>query len=318
MTVLVQDSFQPLTPADVEEFESELGFSLPAEYRDFLIAHNGGSFADPVVYVSDKRDVVIEAIEEFYGLKTPLRGSDLRGVIRTFQGPLRARDGSRMPVEVIPVGETAGSNICLGIGLHSWNRVFWWYEEGGESPWECTLEIADSFEEFLGGLEIDEEGRTISETLPLFQAVESGDEATVRSFLAAGHDPDCRNESGMPLLLFASVNKRVGIVGLLLSSGAEVDSRDRDGRTSLHLTRSTDVVQILLDHGANPNVTDTRGRTPLMYGAQWNDAYKVLLLLNRGARVDMVSCDGADAIALCQPTFEATRAMIIDAGRQVL
>jgi hypothetical protein len=46
----LRDSGVPLTDGDISEFESELGTSLPAEYRSFLLFRNGGRFYEEVVF----------------------------------------------------------------------------------------------------------------------------------------------------------------------------------------------------------------------------------------------------------------------------
>lgn len=43
------DSHEPIGLADIKEFEAELGSSLPADYREFLLRCNGGAFADQIV-----------------------------------------------------------------------------------------------------------------------------------------------------------------------------------------------------------------------------------------------------------------------------
>jgi ankyrin repeat protein len=52
----------------------------------------------------------------------------------------------------------------------------------------------------------------------------------------------------------------------LLDAGADIDSRDTDGRTALMLATLNgrlDAVQLLLAHGADRAIADTRGVTPL-------------------------------------------------------
>ena len=58
----------------------------------------------------------------------------------------------------------------------------------------------------------------------------------------------------------------VKVVQLLLANGAEVDLRDKEGYTPLHLASGymqVPVIRALIDAGADPEVEDKDGRSPL-------------------------------------------------------
>ena len=73
---------------------------------------------------------------------------------------------------------------------------------------------------------------------------------------------------------------------LLANSDTDVNLEDSDKRTSLYLAAvrgRTDVVKVLLEHGANPNLADKYRRTPLHAAAREGDVNMVRELLKHGA-----------------------------------
>jgi hypothetical protein len=77
-------------------------------------------------------------------------------------------------------------------------------------------------------------------------------------------------------------------VKALLAKGADVNARTRYGATALSFAcdrGSLEVVKILIEHGADVNVTDTFYKaTPLVWAISRNHAEIVTLLLDKGAK----------------------------------
>jgi len=59
---------------------------------------------------------------------------------------------------------------------------------------------------------------------------------------------------------------RTKIVALLLEHGADVQIQDHDGKTPLHATQyyytNENIIRMLLDYGAHVDVPDQSGKTP--------------------------------------------------------
>ena len=103
------------------------------------------------------------------------------------------------------------------------------------------------------------------------------------------------------VLLGANVNWRqddeAGLTGLqkavwvgsmeklefLLSKGADANLTDKWGRTPLGRTNSNDVAKILLEHGADPNKADEDGCTPLHDAVMWDNKALIKTLMEGGA-----------------------------------
>jgi ankyrin repeat protein len=86
------------------------------------------------------------------------------------------------------------------------------------------------------------------------------------------------------------------IVELLLMHGAEVNAQDKQGLTPLHyatLVNNPDAVKTLLDHAANANAKDNNvGDTPLIMAVAKGYEGVVKLLLENGANVNLADNQG--------------------------
>jgi len=89
----------------------------------------------------------------------------------------------------------------------------------------------------------------------------------VADLIEEGADVNEKNHDGYTSLHLASSSSRhVAVVQMLLQHGADVTARNKDGNTSLHLASSSGhaaVVQTLLQHGADVAARNEAGKTPL-------------------------------------------------------
>ena len=89
------------------------------------------------------------------------------------------------------------------------------------------------------------------------------------------------------------------LVTWLVENGADVDLQDKDGLTALHYACKTDnsceVVSCLIKNGANINACTGNKVTPLMRAAKKGNSDVVSLLIAHGANVDLQDKDGDTA-----------------------
>jgi ankyrin repeat protein len=125
-----------------------------------------------------------------------------------------------------------------------------------------------------------------------------------RALLDSGADPDARDEEdGRTPLMSAVLGGSIGLVGLLLEAGADVNARDHRGFTALHFAAEEqlpEMVRLLLSKGANPNARDEDGSTPLGRGvfSERDTRDVVQILVKGGGNPDLANNAGETPRAL--------------------
>jgi serine/threonine-protein phosphatase 6 regulatory ankyrin repeat subunit A/serine/threonine-protein phosphatase 6 regulatory ankyrin repeat subunit B len=109
-------------------------------------------------------------------------------------------------------------------------------------------------------------------------------------------NPKDGKENGWTALMWAAEKGDKEVCELLISKGADVNAKDKNGLTPLHLAcwqeakDSSASVKALLEAGANVKATDKDGWTPLHFAAQ-SHAEVIALLLRAGADVNAASSE---------------------------
>lgn len=116
-------------------------------------------------------------------------------------------------------------------------------------------------------------------------ALHRADAAAARVLLSHGARPDVRDRHGDRALLLAVKRERVGLARLLLKAGAQpVNKRGESLLFTAAGHRGTEQLELLLDHGLDPNARARSGLTVVECAARGRRADAVGLLLARGAR----------------------------------
>jgi ankyrin repeat protein len=136
----------------------------------------------------------------------------------------------------------------------------------------------------------------------------------VRDLLAQGASPDARSDEGRPPLVSAVLGGSLALMGLLLDSGADVDAADDHGWTALHFAAEEvlpEMASLLIAKGADVNAQDEEGNTPLaraIFSARGRGEV-VRLLRQHGAKPDIPNRSGETprqlADRLGEPAFAA-------------
>ncbi len=192
----------------------------------------------------------------------------------------------------------------------------------------------------------------VSGNTPLFEAAGSGDIELVRFLLQQGADPNVVNMKQVSPLANAIFYKHTSIAKLLLQRGARPDFVDSTGKNGAIYAAANgeteilrrildsdteyavaldaqyahdltllmwaagygnaDAVKMLVDRGAEFNLTDDRGKTALMIAAENGHADAVSVLLNSDADADMRDKDGRTARDLASMAEQSETARMLN------
>jgi ankyrin repeat protein len=119
----------------------------------------------------------------------------------------------------------------------------------------------------------------------------------------SGADPNRENKDGETALIFATYIDNPSSFQLLLARGANPNQRTRDGRAVLlELTRSAEnnrhaMIQSLLDARADVNIRDANdGATPLLNALHYRDERVAMKLIEHGADVNLADAAGTSPL----------------------
>jgi len=123
--------------------------------------------------------------------------------------------------------------------------------------------------------------------ISLHQAVANGDIEQVKLLISKGADVNSRNRlNGTPLHI-AVQYRRQALIELLIDKGTDVNAKDSNGQTALRFALDTGqkgVIELLIAKGADVNAMDNRGENALSMAKRRQQTEIVELLLKHGAK----------------------------------
>lgn len=152
---------------------------------------------------------------------------------------------------------------------------------------------------------------------PLFYAFYNNNRSLIMQLLENGADPEIKNNDGNNILHWASryEEHKDNIELLIAISDMNLDLPGEFDNTALYKAccyGNFGVVKILLENGANPDITDCFGITPLMKAIKRGDNTIVKLLLENNADPDIRSNAGNTAFKVALNTSNKTAFDILE------
>ncbi len=151
----------------------------------------------------------------------------------------------------------------------------------------------------------------------LFSACRSGNADVARLLIQHGADANFIFKGQTPLIA-SSQKSAVDVVDVLLELGADPNLMPPGGKPPLSIACHNgriDTVQRLLDHGADPNLQNREGITPLMAASHGAEKGIVLRLVSHGADFRIANVNGATALSIaCQKGNNEIVEALIECG----
>ena len=153
----------------------------------------------------------------------------------------------------------------------------------------------------------------------LIEAARNQDAEAVRLLLSSGADPDSRQVDDATALHWAVYREDVAMAALLIEAGADINSANRLGTSPLFIAAevgNTELIERLLAASADPNLALHLGETPVMTASRAGTIEGVLLLVAAGANVNASENSRQQTAlmwAIAQGHIDVAR-VLIDAG----
>jgi ankyrin repeat protein len=133
--------------------------------------------------------------------------------------------------------------------------------------------------------------------------------------LERGADVNAANRFGVAALALAAHNGRSDVVEALLQAGADANKADDNGATPLIQTASGPIATMLIERGADVNAVNRFGSTALLLAAEEGHGDVVEALLQAGADVNKADENGYAPLSVAASAPIAT--MLIERGADV-
>lgn len=142
----IKQSLDPISRETILSLEKKFNFTFPADYKEFLLKHNGGTPSHQYFSTIDGK------IEEILSSFFPISSSEEDNLADEIEGITLA---GQLPPDLIPIAIAIGGDdrVVLAISGENYGKVFhWaWSEESDNhnASYDYVRLISNSFDSFL-------------------------------------------------------------------------------------------------------------------------------------------------------------------------
>ncbi|NTX00483.1 SMI1/KNR4 family protein [Myxococcus sp. CA040A] len=137
----------PLSEETVQLFEAQHGIKLPRQFREFLLATNGGRPERDLFQIDGFKGNPHGRIHLFFGLHDPVESCNLDWNLRVFEG--------RIPAWLLPIATTEGADkVCLATSGGDEGGIYYWDAHALPGT-NSTYLLAENFGSFVVALQSD-------------------------------------------------------------------------------------------------------------------------------------------------------------------
>ena len=157
---------------------------------------------------------------------------------------------------------------------------------------------------------------------PLLRLCKEGKVDEVRRLIESGANIETKNRNGSTPLMIACGKGHESIVRLLIEKGADIEAQDNDGWNALmiaSLTKGTSIAELLLERGANIEAHDhVEAMTCLMIACERGNESLVRLLFDKGANIEALDATQTNPLLFaCSEGHESIVKFLIERGAKI-
>jgi ankyrin repeat protein len=139
--------------------------------------------------------------------------------------------------------------------------------------------------------------------------------AIAKMLIERGADANAVNERGESALWWAALNGRADVVEVLLQAGADVNKADSGGYSPLSVAANATIATMIIERGVDVNAVNQSGQSALLLATMFNRVGVVEALVRAGADVSKADNCGNAPLSVAANATIAT--MMIERGADV-
>jgi tankyrase len=147
-----------------------------------------------------------------------------------------------------------------------------------------------------------------------FEAAQYGDIKTIKELLTKNPGLiTSKDEYGFNALHLAATEDNEEMISYLVSSGLDINTQNDEGIAPLHIASYPEIAELFIQLGANIELEDYSGNTPLLIHSTEPESFEVMeVLLNHGANYKHKNKSGKTARDYAKSRNEFDKVELLD------